>query len=280
VITIATGDFRAKLRIWADWVWSQQEAAFQNGLKLQEETVTETLLLRIAEQTSGLGIHVNMFNKFQEGGRTAKDGKPAIQGNGADWEWFVETPECMVGFRVQAKVLYRGKNASGGFVPGRYDGHKAGDQQSSDLISMAGEMNPIYIFFNHASIKNVDLFQKSGPPDHFGETCWGCSVATADFVSAKKSNTLASLIEGMVPWHIFFGIGKTCRTKGAMKSMAGGQKFKLATERPEWVAMLPDDDAVADEEDRFRLTEFLTERRLAGVAHFKVDDSEKSSCSK
>jgi len=272
LISIAAGDFRAYLRIVADWVWQRQEAAFSKGLKLQEETITEMLLLRIAEQTEGLGIHVNMFNKIEEGGQAAKGKTPAKIGNGADWEWFVETPDCMVGFRVQAKVLFRGKNKGGGFVPGRYDGHKFGGSQTSDLIAMAGDMNPIYIFYNHASIKDVHLFQKSGPPDHFGETCWGCSVATADFVSSKKSNTLAALIEGMVPWHIFFGIGKTCRTKEAMAAMPGNQRFQLAKERPDWVDMLPAADAAIDRDERFGLVELMAERRLAGVAHIKIDE--------
>ncbi|NSX53275.1 hypothetical protein [Parasulfitobacter algicola] len=269
---IASGDFRAKLRIWADWVWSRQEAAFHKGLKLQEETITEMLLLRIAEHTEGLGVHVKMFNKYEEGGRAAKKGKPAVQGNGADWEWFVETPECMVGFRVQAKVLFHKQDKRGGYVLGRYDGLKVGSLQSTDLISMAGDANPIYLFYNHGLVKDVHLFNNSGPPDHFGQTCWGCSVATADFVAAKKSNKLSALIGGMVPWHLFFGIGKTCRTKEAMKTMAGNQSFRRATHRPEWVPMLSDTIGALDEDSRIYLDEFLSERRLEGVAHIKIDE--------
>lgn len=178
----------------------------------------------------------------------------------------------MVGFRVQAKVLYREKSKRGGFLLGRYGGLKVGSQQSSDLISMAGDANPIYLFYNHASIEDVHLFKNSGPPDHFGQSCWGCSVATANFVAAKKSNKLSILIKGMVPWHIFFGIGKTCRTKEAMKSMAGNQEFRRAKERPEWVSMLSDVPGAVDEDSRFFLEDFLSERRLDGVAHIKIDE--------
>lgn len=57
-----------------------------------------------------------------------------------------------------------------------------------------------------------------------------------------------------------------------MKTMAGNQKFRRATERPEWVSMLSDDVGEVEQESRFHLDEFLSERRLEGVAYIKIDE--------
>jgi hypothetical protein len=73
----------------------------------------------MAKKLSPLGLNVTMFSKPQEGGRTKKvkvslpNGTDVetqiveIEAEGADWEWFVRSPDgCMASFRVQAKKLY------------------------------------------------------------------------------------------------------------------------------------------------------------------------------
>ncbi|MFN4153498.1 MAG: hypothetical protein ACK4HF_02495 [Paracoccaceae bacterium] len=65
---------RDYLRRRAAWVWNEQSHAFDHGLSLQEETLTEMLLLRMARDHETNGLTVKMFSKPEE----------AI--NGADWE--------------------------------------------------------------------------------------------------------------------------------------------------------------------------------------------------
>ena len=106
------------LRDVASWVWHEQGAARHHGLKLQEETITETLLLRMARECQHLGLRVRMFNRIEEGGRK----KTTRVGNGADWEWYVTTDYCRVGFRVQAKVLSSELTEKGALSIGKYKG--------------------------------------------------------------------------------------------------------------------------------------------------------------
>lgn len=151
--------FRRQLRHVGRWVWREQEDALHFGLKLQEETITEMLLLRMAREFSSSGLSVKMFNRIQEGG-SKRYKKP---GNGADWEWFIKTDHCEVGFRIQAKVLSSGLTRGGRLSVGKYDGLLKDKKQTNDLIIGAGSkrFNPIYIFYNHSWISARVLFSAS-----------------------------------------------------------------------------------------------------------------------
>ena len=258
-MTISTGDFRGYMRILAGWVWSQQVEAFRFNLVLQEETITETLLLRMARELTPFGFRVKMFNRTEEGG-LKREGKVIREGHGADWEWFYESPVCMVRFRIQAKRLYWSPS-----TPGRYGGFIPRGTQIDNLIDKAEQVqaNPIYVFYNHPEVSDSHYFKQSSQPDYFGRSCWGCSVATASFMKSAIDANLSTLESGQVPWHRFFGIGKFCLSERMMKHMAGGQKFIRATERPEWV-----DTLLNEQEGPYsRLNEELDERDLAGVAY-------------
>jgi hypothetical protein len=276
-MTLTSGDFRVYMRQLAGWVWKEQAAAHGFGLSLQEETITEVLLLEMARKLSPLGLNVRMFSKPQEGGRVRRtkvieaDGTETeveeviIEAEGADWEWFVEGPDgCMASFRVQAKKLYKDTPIK----EGRYGGFKPGDRQIQDLIDRAVGSNPIYVLYNHPDVRNSSLFGPSRQPDFFGRDCWGCAVTTAQFMKHASSEKLALIKPGTVPWHRFFSIGSPCRPKMAMEEIAGKisltddekpQSFIQATTRPDWVGMLS--NGVSD------LSGFLAERRLRGVAH-------------
>jgi len=209
-------------------------------------------------------------------------------GNGADWEWFVELPGCMVGFRVQAKRLY-----SSPMKNGAYGGFKTGGHQIDDLIKSAGQLNPVYVFYNHRHVKNEDLFKRSSKTNWFGGSAWGCSVATARFMKSIKRNSLAEVFPGMVPWHRFFVVGNSsyrgCSVERMMAGMDGGQKFKLADAKPDWVSLILEEPStkgigpdLVDEIEGFPsdvspdgdgsepspLDEMLKERNLRGVAYF------------
>ncbi len=272
---MASGDLRAYMRSLAHRVWIDQTDALRHGLALQEETITEILLLQMARDLSPLGLKTKMFTRTEEGGRTRKDGTVVKAGNGADWEWFIDLPDCMVGFRMQAKRLFGSPSR-----PGFYGGFKPGGKQIADLKKASAGMNPVYVFYNHGYAQNSQLFQRSIKTNWFGGSAWGCSVATAAFMTSVKKNSLSEIFSGMVPWHRFFVVGNVgyrgCPVERMMEGMKGGQEFTLAEERPRWVSLLLEGE---DQVDSFAidadakqsgspLDSILRKRRLKGVAHF------------
>ncbi|WP_370208027.1 hypothetical protein [Pararhodobacter marinus] len=293
---IASGDLRAYLRGLSHQVWTDQNDAIQRDFWLQEVTITEMLLLRMARDLSPYGLKMKMFSGTEEGGKTKKDGTVVKVGNGADWEWFAELPDCKIGFRVQAKRLFPTRTK-----PGAYDSFHAGGKQIDQLISAAGEMNPVYVLYNHKFAKDASLFSRTAQTNWYGRSSWGCSVATASFMKTLKTNKLAEVFPGTVPWHRFFAVGNNnirgCAVERMMKVMAGGQEFKTTDERPEWVSALlsletpaatfeqdvedrPSDSDPISPPDQFyegrreRLTGLLSERNLGGVAYFDFTNFE------
>ncbi len=279
---VSAGDFRIYMRQLAGSVWNEQRAAHSYGLSLQEETITEILLLEMARTLSPLGLRVDMFSKQREGGKTRtikttdaagkiiETKEVVIEAEGADWEWFVDgLGPCSASFRVQAKKLYRD-------IPtkvGRYGGFEPHGKQIDDLIKHAVGSNPIYILYNHADVLDSTLFGPSRLPDYFGRSCWGCAVTTAQFMKHAANEKLATIKPGCVPWHKFFSIGSPCRPAAAMKDIASGltlddgekpQEFVPAERRPDWVETLKSGEA--------DLTSYLVENHLQGVAYLNFSD--------
>ena len=232
--------------------------AFSFNLTLHEETITEFLLLQMARDLTPLGFRVQLYNHFDEGGRrSSKEG--GREGHGADWEWYYSAPACMARFRVQAKRLGNSPKRLG-----KYDAFDPRHRQVRQLISMAGQANPIYVFYNHPKVADDHLFTQSGAPDFFGRNCWGCSVATAAFMLSVSDNKLGTIHPGQVPWHRFFSIAEDCRPRRAMAQMPGDQEFVQADKEPEWVKLLPGNERGRDD----RLDGYLAEHGLKGVAYF------------
>lgn len=250
--------FHFYMRLLARLVWTQQTEAFRFNLILQEETITEVLLLDMAKNLTALGFRVRVFNRTEEGG-LRRSGHVVREGHGADWEWFYRTPNCMVGFRVQAKRLYRSLGQ-----PGRHGGFNPNGIQIRNLISNAGQANPIYVFYNHPEVGDAHLFGRLFQSGYFGHDFWGCSVATATFMATVPDAKLSTIFPGQVPWHRFFGIGKVCRSESMMRNMPGGQEFRWSDRAPDWVDMLLEDRRLPDD----RLDRYLDERGLRGVAYF------------
>ena len=152
---------RDYLRQRAAWVWNEQGHAFDHGLTLQEETLTEMLLLRMARDHAKHGLAVTMFNKTEEGI------------NGADWEWIIRTRSCELGLRVQAKRLFHhGKSQD-------YGGLDPKSDQADKLITKAGPNIPLYVFFNHDHGLNSNLLHGGGEHPYRGRSYWGCAIACA-----------------------------------------------------------------------------------------------------
>lgn len=79
----------------------------------------------------------------------------------------------------------------------------------------------------------------------------------------QTDNSLSSLIGGMLPWHMFFGLDRGCVAEEAMLNIAGEQEFFSETPRPDWLNFMHDGP--------FAMDEYLAERDLAGVAYFKIE---------
>jgi len=235
-VGIALRDY---LRQRAAWVWNEQGHAFRHGLALQEETITEMLLLRMARDHAKHGLVVTMFSKTVEGI------------NGADWEWIIRTPHCEMALRIQAKRLYHASTKSdyGGLVPS--------SGQTAKLIAQAGNRIPLYVFFNHDHGMHSAMLFGGGEPPYRGRSYWGCSVACAKRVEAKKSSKLADLKPIMRPWHRLISASGGCDAKSVL-GISSDDMEKSMSEGPRGM--------VGRIEDRDFMTGYLMEQDLAGVA--------------
>lgn len=125
------------------YIWSKIEDSKAVDVKIQEETVTETILINIAKDLYPY-TKIKTFHKNEEGI------------NGADWEWYIrikegeDTEGLWLGMIVQAKILNdNAKNPS-------YDSlwkidDKTKKYQFEKLLNTAyeKELLPIYCFYNH-----------------------------------------------------------------------------------------------------------------------------------
>ena len=257
---------RNYLRHQAGWVWNEQNRAFRHGLALQEETITEMLLLRMARDRSKHDMRVHMFNKRQEARK------------GADWEWFIHTRFCSLGLRVQAKRLYR-RYKSQDYADLNLRGPRP--RQIDTLISKAGKNFPVYIFFNHDHGANSNLLKAGGEPGYRGRSFWGCSIASAHKVKAAGSNKLKDILKDpkpiMVPWHRMIDSSGQCNASGILTDTVADEKTSLDAPTPEWVNILDQTERISMylEEDE-RISMYLEENELAGVAYLDFSDFKDS----
>lgn len=247
---------RPYLRSLAGWAWNRQNDAKRHGLSLQEETLTEILLLRIAKDCRPLRLQVRMFTRPQE------------NRNGADWEWFLRGPSCHgIGYRVQAKRLYQT-----GRHKGQYGGHDPAGPQTTKLISMAGKSNiPIYVFYNNDS---TTAFYGRSSPGFRSPSFWGCSYAHASSVKAAGSRDPSKLIKHMQPWHELFDhcLKSSPPVSGAPPSSGNGRADEqednpLEEERnrdPQWLRMLDSPEEIET---------YMEQQELAGVAYFDASNA-------
>ncbi|CUJ89762.1 hypothetical protein RUE5091_00925 [Ruegeria denitrificans] len=236
---------RDYLRQRAAWVWNEQGHAFNNGLALQEETLTEMLLLRMARDHAKHGLNVTMFNKTEEGI------------NGADWEWIIRTRFCELGLRVQAKRLYHKDKSKD------YGGLDPSSPQAGKLIKRAGSNIPLYVFFNHDHGVNSKLLHGGGEHPYRGRSYWGCSIACAKKVKAAGTNKLSDLKKHMKPWHRLVTMSGKCDAKNA-----------LGITQDEMNASMPVSRRVVLENIRNRdfMSQYIQTEELAGVAILDFSD--------
>jgi hypothetical protein len=272
----------------AAWTFHKLERAKQVGMPFNEETITESLLLKLAERHGGRELKIKAYTKREEGtGTKDTGGKPT----GADWSfWFADHHGYGVEVRIQAKRLY---------PSGRYGNLNGNGKQIQTLRKNCGTAIPLYVFYNGPFVSPACRKRILG--DYWNRSChgclhrplngedWGCSFAPISAIP-KNGNPFPEDIHGMRPWHCLVCACYTgsCssaaslpqRVSSALENIYGGtaQKtddrfsgapdisFELRPNAPEWVAKLmvltEDDLTPADE----ALEAILDEHGLRGVA--------------
>jgi hypothetical protein len=212
---------------------------------LQEETLTEMLLLRMARDQAKHGLKVTMFNKTEEGI------------NGADWEWIVRTSFCEMGLRIQAKRMYHKDKLQD------YGGLDPNLLQAGKLINNAGTSIPLYVFFNHDQGKNSKLLHGGDESPYRGRSYWGCSIACAKKVKVEKSNKLIDLKKHMKPWHHLLTKSGTCGAKNALGITDVDVRNSMTTGRRNMSERI---------RDQKYMSTYIQQEDLAGVAILDFSD--------
>jgi hypothetical protein len=170
---------RDAMRKEAGRIWREKARAESLGLFMNEETITETLLLNLAKRFQGKTVRVRPFTKAEE------------TKNGADWEfWFMEGQQA-VGLRIQAKRLY---------PSGRYDALYPKRAQTKALMSKSGDCFPVFIFYNDS--QSYDFIEPNCCCRNWrGRSHLGCTAASAYTVARRNNKDAAKLAPYTIPWH-------------------------------------------------------------------------------
>lgn len=274
----------------ASWTSGRLRVSVRFGVAFNEETITESILLKLAAWHSPRDLVIRSWTKPEEGkGTKATGGKPT----GADWDfWFADYSGRGFHVRVQAKRQ---------FDSGKYESLDGAGQQIVDLWNNRGRAVPIYVFYNDADGPhftqsttqfNAKRFQRS--------SMWGCSFAPLSGIPKKLQPTPAE-IRWMRPWHCLVcpcefnqSVHRTLpeAVRSAVQSIyaatieegddrlmgLGNLSFEITANPPEWVALLETetpDKTTLDDQSEGKLAEYLSERSLRGVAIIREQESKE-----
>ena len=258
-------------------VQRDMDDAARLGLSRSEETITEDLLLRLAQAHPPHELQIKQFTRNEEGV------------HGADWEfWFCNDDGVGIPVRVQAKRLY---------PSGRYEAlfhqsetqHQNNTNQCRELIRNARGSIPIYVFYNGLSHSRVSIPLLMPPFRLWNWTYsdWGISSCSAYQVRAArdgKDNRPSDI--KMVPWHCL--VCEECWSNAPsaldLPSLVGDALRQLFAEddwgsegspdrpdysfepstngKPDWVRFLAEEEGRSSE----ALLGYMREASLRGVA--------------
>jgi hypothetical protein len=273
---------QCSLRIAAGRVWHNMADAAQHRLFLNEETITESILLFLARRHRSSQLAIKVYTKQEE------------KKSGADWAWCFMDGGQSVAMRIQAKRLYG---------DAKYQALNPSGQQINQLISTADGHHPFYVFYNDAL--QGEIFRYSSSSSHFncgsfrGPSHWGCMIARAQDVQQINSNTIAKLLPVSMPWHCLLcpilassrnGVGRLTLPDIVAANLNVGSRYFGADERievkptdpPAWVrfvqtaAETPSGttaDGIVPPPNR-ELEAYLENHNLAGVVLFTGDIEE------
>lgn len=187
-----TPSLSGSFRHLAGWTAARLGASTRLGVSFNEETITESLLLKLAEQHRPPHFLIKAFSKIEEGTGTQKTGGMPT---GADWDFFfADWTGAGVAVRVQAKRL---------FPSGKYESLDGSDKQLQDLRRNCGTALPIYVFYNDTSRNwpwSSWLGDPSCAPRFRGASVWGCSFAPVTGIPKVKQPKPVQ-IAALQPWH-------------------------------------------------------------------------------
>lgn len=282
---VPTPNLRESFRRLASWTAARLGASTRLGVPFNEETVTESLLLKLAKQHRPPHFRIRAFSKNDEGKGTKDTGGVPT---GADWDFFfADWTGAGVAVRVQAKRL---------FPSGKYENLDGSGKQLQDLRRNCGAALPIYVFYNDTS---QNWLWSSWPCDPScglsfrGASVWGCSFAPVIGIPKVRQPKPAQ-IAAMRPWHCLVcprprrGVassGLPQRVVGAIRSAyerlpddsddrfssASGLLFETTTTWPVWARALQGESAVPEQASYSSgtfetLDRYLIETGLKGVA--------------
>lgn len=257
----------------AQWTMDKIDRSLRYGVSFNEETITESLLLKLAERHFHQGLLIRAWSKPEEGtGTKATYGLPT----GADWDlWIRDWTGAGIHLRVQAKKQFKS---------GRYESLDGTGQQIKDLRNNCGAAVPIYILYNGRKfIPLTSPCSANCSPQFRAQTVWGCTVAPVTSVPAINQPDPSQL--GPVhPWHCLVcpcqasagGVSLPGRIASVLRSFymvagdagdderfrgASALSFELSHNAPPWVAML---EKLPEAEDQ--LKSYLADSKLLGVA--------------
>jgi hypothetical protein len=181
---------QTSLRRAAGRVWRDMSDADACGLFLNEESITESVLLFLSRRHQTRELFIRPYNK------------PKEKGTGTDWEWCFAWRNRSITMRVQAKRLCKpqhGVRASPAYNA------LAAKSQINTLIQMAGKSHPLYVFYNDAQhgghvLSNRPL-RSTCCSSFRGLSVWGCMIARAQDVRSTGSRKMKDLLPPSNPWH-------------------------------------------------------------------------------
>lgn len=258
-------------------VQRDMDDAARLGLSRSEETITEDLLLRLAQAHPPHELQIKQFTRNEEGV------------HGADWEfWFCNDRGYGIAVRVQAKRLYPNGRYKELFHQSKTQ-LQNGTNQCRELIRNARGSIPIYVFYNGLSGFSVSIpkFMPHFRLWNWTYSDWGitaCSAHQVQIARDGKDNRPEDLL--MLPWHCL--VCDNClvhsRSDTDLPSLVGYALRVLFTEtepkfdrsidrpdynfepslngKPDWVRFLQEGEASGDD----RLLGYMRETNLRGVA--------------
>lgn len=187
------------LHIAACRVWCDMAEAARLGLFMNEETITEGILLLLARRHKHNELIIKVYTKQEE------------RRVGADWAWCFMAGDRAVAMRVQAKRLYSGAH---------YDALKPTGGQINTLINRAGTHHPYYVFYNDG-LQGVRCLRASATSSFRcgsfkSDEHWGCMIARAQDVRRVGSNAMTDLLPVSMPWHCMLCPHRAAAAPGSM----------------------------------------------------------------
>ncbi|HEU0131894.1 MAG TPA: hypothetical protein VFQ85_12970 [Mycobacteriales bacterium] len=174
----------------AVWVHERIAAAEQASVRLDEDTLTQDLLLDM--RLAYPALRVIPFNRREEGR------------NGADWEWWIEGRRHWFGFRVQAKRLHPVAGSAHGY-DFAYQSRRAPRRQIDLLIesSRMRQIPAIYALYNgpQLDVRHLPWLCDALPPMQrlAGVTTIAAPVARA-LLDSGRASTVTDVWTRTRPW--------------------------------------------------------------------------------